>query len=186
MSPALSAAALRGAAEGSVVALAMAGDDKAFDELARRRQAWLRSLLRRLSRDATLADDLAQQALVQAWRTIGTLRSPMAFGSWMRTLAVNTWLQHLRAHAQPLEPLPDDDRLDEGAPATVAERIDLDAALATLAPAARLCIVLAYQEGLSHAEISAASGLPVGTVKSHVVRGAARLREMLKDYKGGV
>ena len=65
-----------------------------------------------------------------------------------------------------------------------AERLDLDAALALLAPAARICVVLSYQEGLSHAEISTMTALPIGTVKSHVTRGAARLREVLKDYRG--
>jgi RNA polymerase sigma-70 factor (ECF subfamily) len=46
----------------------------------------------------------------------------------------------------------------------------------------RLCLVLAYNEGMSHPEIAALTGLPLGTVKSHVSRGAARLREVLADY----
>lgn len=184
MTPKVTAGALRSAAEASVVALAMAGDDAAFSELVRRRAAALRNVLRRLCRDSSLTDDLAQQALVQAWRSIGTLRSPLAFGGWLRTVAVNTWLQHLRANAQRLDPLPDDDLLEPAATPMTAERLDLDAALALLAPAARVCVVLAYQEGQSHAEISAATGLPIGTVKSHVARGAARLRDVLKDYRG--
>jgi len=62
------------------------------------------------------------------------------------------------------------------------QRMDLDAALAMLAPEARLCVVLAYSEGMSHAEISGAAGLALGTVKSHISRGSARLRELLKAY----
>jgi RNA polymerase sigma-70 factor (ECF subfamily) len=62
------------------------------------------------------------------------------------------------------------------------ERLDLDAALATLPPQARLCVVLAYSEGMSHAEISDATAIPLGTVKSHIARGAARLREILHAY----
>jgi RNA polymerase sigma-70 factor (ECF subfamily) len=150
----------------------------------RRRHRYLRNLLRRLCRDAALADDLAQQAIVQAWRSISGLRAPLAFGGWLRTLAVNTWLQHVRVHdSRALEPLAEEDPADHGAHSTVAERLDLDAALALLAPAVRLCVVLAYQEGLSHGEISSATGLPIGTVKSHINRGAARLREALKDYR---
>ena len=64
------------------------------------------------------------------------------------------------------------------------ERLDLDAALATLPPHVRLCVVLAYEEGLSHQEIAANTGLPLGTVKSHISRGAARLREVLVEYQG--
>ena len=64
----------------------------------------------------------------------------------------------------------------------VAERMDLDAALATLPAEARLCVVLAYSEGMSHAEICDAAGIALGTVKSHITRGAARLRDVLRDY----
>jgi DNA-directed RNA polymerase specialized sigma24 family protein len=63
--------------------------------------------------------------------------------------------------------------------------MDLDAALATLPPDVRLCVVLAYNEGNSHPEIVALTGLPLGTVKSHIARGAARLRDTLADYGAG-
>ena len=62
--------------------------------------------------------------------------------------------------------------------------MDLDAALARLAPQPRLCVVLAYEEGLSHPEIAALTGMPIGTVKSHISRGAARLRDLLTAYEG--
>jgi RNA polymerase sigma-70 factor (ECF subfamily) len=51
-----------------------------------------------------------------------------------------------------------------------------------LAPAVRLCIVLSYHEGMSHGEIAATTQLPLGTVKSHIARGTARLRELLAAY----
>ena len=60
--------------------------------------------------------------------------------------------------------------------------MDLDAALAALPPDVRLCVVLAYSEGMSHAEISESKALALGTVKSDVARGAARLRESVLDY----
>jgi RNA polymerase sigma-70 factor (ECF subfamily) len=61
-------------------------------------------------------------------------------------------------------------------------RLTRDAALATLPGHVRLCVVLAYSEGMSHAEISESKAMPLGTVKSHIARGAARLREVLQDY----
>jgi RNA polymerase sigma-70 factor (ECF subfamily) len=64
-----------------------------------------------------------------------------------------------------------------------AEQLDLDRALAKLTHTERLCVVLAYSEGLSHGEISAAAALPLGTVKSHVRRGAQRLRVLLRAYE---
>jgi hypothetical protein len=64
----------------------------------------------------------------------------------------------------------------------VSAQLDLDAALARLPADARLCVVLAYSEGMSHAEISDSTAMPLGTVKSHIARGAARLRELLHGY----
>ncbi len=177
--------ALSAAAEAVVVALASAGDDQAYGELVRRRQSQIRELLRRLSHDSALADDLAQQAFVRAWRTIRTLKAPAAFGGWLRKIAVNVWLQHVRARSGretlvegPSGGLP----TEPSSEPTTAEQVDLDRALALLAPDVRLCVVLAYAERMSHREISEATGLPLGTVKSHIARGAARLRETLHAY----
>jgi RNA polymerase sigma factor (sigma-70 family) len=173
---------LVGADELSVVICAMAGDDDAYGELVRRRQNSIRQLFRRLCRDWALADDLAQQTFLQAWRTIGTLKSPAAFSGWLRRLAINTWLQRIRAE-KPLISTTDLDELpDEMEPPTLNEQLDLDGALATLPPDVRLCITLAYAERMSHREICEAIGLPLGTVKSHITRGAARLRGLLGAY----
>jgi RNA polymerase sigma-70 factor, ECF subfamily len=180
---ALSGASLGQAAEAAVVALAMSGDAAAFCEVVRRRQSWLRNLLRRLCRDPALADDLAQQVFLQAWRSLPGLRSVAAFGAWLRRLALNAWLAHLRA-APPATITMDAKELASAAVTLPGpERLDLDRALARLAPDERLCIVLAYSEGMSHGEISAATDLPLGTVKSHVRRGAERLRALLHAYQ---
>lgn len=188
MSGELSRAALGAAAETTLAGLAISGDDSAYGELVRRRQAWVRELLRRLCREPALADDLAQQSFLQAWRRIRTLQSPAAFSGWLRKIAVNTWLQNIRARGHdtvgsaPGEPSERDDTPSHEP--TVTERIDLDRALSQLAPAVRLCIVLAYGERMSHREIADATDLPLGTVKSHITRGAARLRGLLHAYEG--
>ncbi len=182
MTRALSPAALRGADELSVIALAIAGDDLAYGELVRRRQGSVRSLFRRLCRDPALADDLAQQTFLQAWRSIGTVKSPAAFGAWLRRLAVNIWLQRARTERSRPGLVELEEAPDPACHATVGEQLDLDSALATLTPDVRLCITLAYAERMSHSEISEATHLPLGTVKSHISRGAARLRQLLGAY----
>lgn len=177
-------AALGEAAEAVVVALAMGGDRDAFCELVWRRQSWLRNLLRRLCRDPALADDLAQQVFIRAWRSLPQLKSSAAFGAWLRRLAINTWLAEARA-STPAESQYEAEELPAAAvfmPAA-AEQLDLDRALAKLTHTERLCVVLAYHEGMSHAEIGAATALPLGTVKSHVRRGSQRLRVLLHAYQ---
>jgi len=173
--------ALGAASETAVVALAMSGDDAAFGELVRRRQDAIRNLFRRMARDHALADDLAQQAFVSAWKSITSLKSPSAFGAWLRKLAVNCWLQYVRVKKHDVA-LGEDEFWGPAQLPTVAERLDLDAALAALPADARLCVVLAYSEGMSHAEISESTGLALGTVKSHITRGSARMRELLHAY----
>jgi RNA polymerase sigma factor (sigma-70 family) len=171
------------ASEPALVALAMCGDHSAFAELVRRRQSWLRTLLRRMCRDDTLADDLAQQVLLRAWRGLPALRSVAAFGAWLRRLAVHAWLERRRQRSAATEPLDDMEPLLAAPDFDPGVGLDLDRALAQLADDVRLCIVLAYGEGMSHEEISTLSALPLGTVKSHIRRGSARLRALLEAYE---
>jgi RNA polymerase sigma factor (sigma-70 family) len=172
------AAALATVAESMLVVTARLGDRYAFAELVRRRQATVRTLLRRLCRDAALADDLAQETFLQAWRQLPRLRAAGAFGGWLRRVAVSIWLQHARR----VETFAELDAGEEGATPMTSERLDLNAALAQLPAAVRLCIVLAYHEAMSHSEIAALTHLPLGTVKSHIARGTERLRAMLSAY----
>jgi RNA polymerase sigma-70 factor (ECF subfamily) len=170
--------------EESVVALAVSGDDGAFAELVRRRQKRVRDLLRRLCGNHALADDLAQKTFVEAWRGIRTLRDPGAFGGWLKRVAVNAWLAEARRVPAPIDD--DEDALLAVAdPAPSPERsaggIDLERALARLSPGERLCVVLAHGEGMTHAEIAEATRLPLGTVKSHVLRGSEKLKRIYSE-----
>ena len=183
MKSALPGTALGQADERAVLTLAISGDTHAFSELVRRRQSWLRNLLRRLCRDPALADDLAQQVFLQAWRSLRNLRSADAFGAWLRRLAINTLRAHVRARKGALTENTDVDETASPDSRMGGEQLDLDRALASLSGDERLCIVLAYSEGMSHSEINEATGLPLGTVKSHIRRGAERLRTLLHAYR---
>src|SRR6185369_14961023 len=179
----LSAAELREAADALVIALACAGDDQAFTEIVRRRHARVRRFMYRLCRRPALGDDLAQQVFLKMWRSMPALRAAAAFDGWLKRIMVTTWLEEVRRDklelAREVEDADFGSRRD-----TTGERIDLDAALAQLPAEPRLCVVLAYDEGLTHPEIAALTGMPIGTVKSHISRGAERLRELLAEYEG--
>ena len=183
MSPPCANDRIASAAEPSLVALAMSGDDKAFEELVRRRQGTIRWLMRQLTGDWAVADDFAQEAFFRAWQKLRTLRAPGAFGGWLRQIAVNIFLQHIRRTGSAIRDsseVASDSTLDDGDPSA---QIDLEKALARLRPIERLCVVLAYDEQMSHGEICSTTGLPLGTVKSHISRGSARLRQYLADYE---
>jgi RNA polymerase sigma-70 factor, ECF subfamily len=176
---------LSSAAEAVVIGLAASGETSAFDELVRRKQSGVRSLMRYLSHDAALAEDLAQQVFVEMWKSLPRLESPRAFHGWLKRIAVNVWLQHARKKdifsSRRTDPL--DEFEEQGVhDAPHGRDIDLDRALSQLPAPARLCIVLAYHEGMSHAEIAQATGMPLGTVKSHISRGEARLKDILSVY----
>lgn len=167
----------------SIVALAMEGDDTSYEELVRRFQPFIRSLMKRLCRNRETADDLSQQVFFQAWRKLDGLQEPAAFAGWLRQIAISEWLQFIRRkHIETREM--DENVTDiKGKCDRIDQRMDLDDALSRISQAERLCIVLAYSQGMSHSEIAAATAWPLGTVKSHIARGGTRLREILSAYR---
>ena len=167
--------------EAFLVSLARTGDRNAFEELVQRRQSSIRNLMRRFCGDYTLADDLAQQVFLKVWLNIRKLREVSAFGAWLKRLAVNVWLQHIRKN----------DALRGAAEFVGTERaqrdstgvgMDLDRALLSLPSQERLCVVLSYQEGMSHREIAELTSTPLGTVKTYIRRGAEQLQQILSAY----
>ncbi len=167
--------------EALIVSLASRGDRDAFAELVRRRQSWMRNLMRRFSGDATQADDLSQQVFLQAWRKIRQLKDPTRFGGWLKQIAVNEWLQYLRRN-DPLRGASDERDVPLATTDSRNVTIDLDGALSTLPGPVSACIVLSYYERMTHEEIAELTGIKLGTVKSHIRRGSERLREMLAAY----
>lgn len=168
--------------EAFLASLACTGDRRAFEELVRRRQSSMRNLMRRFCGDHALADDLAQQVFLKVWLNIRGLRRPSAFSAWLRRLAVTVWLQQVRRQdaLRGANELSGSEAAQREASTSVG--MDLDRALATLPESERLCVVLSYNEGLTHSEIAELTGTPLGTVKSHIRNGAQRLRQALSAY----
>jgi len=177
----LAVAELKQAPDPLVIALACTGDDSAFAEVLRRRQGRVRKFMYHLCRNTAQGDDLAQQVFLTAWQSLRQLRSAVAFDGWLKRIMVTTWLAEVRRGKPSTTSDLDPADIAVHHDATSA-RMDLDAALSTLPPDMRLCVVLAYSDGLSHPEIVALTDMPLGTVKSHISRGAARLRQILADY----
>jgi RNA polymerase sigma factor (sigma-70 family) len=166
------------------VAQAVAGDRAAFAELVRSHQGKVRAQLRRLvGHDLALADDLAQEAFVQAWLHLNEFRGEARFATWLYRIAYRRFLMHLRSR---------DEAAIDGPMATVEPRhhpepgaalkIDIDKALMRLPADERAALVHCYHLDLTHDEAAAVLGVPLGTLKSQVARGKVRLAEALAAW----
>ena len=150
------------------------GSTAAFESLVRRNQSLVRGFLRRLTGNAAQAEDLAQETFLMAWRRIGSYEAKGSFKGWLVRIAYTQFLQERRSRQSAARRdeayMLEADTLQDDA-AGVEAKIDLDRILTLLSPEQRAAMALCYGEGMSHAEAADALGLPLGTVKSHVMRG---------------
>ncbi|MEI6223609.1 MAG: sigma-70 family RNA polymerase sigma factor [Deltaproteobacteria bacterium] len=172
-----------GPSDAELCARVVAHDDRhAFAALVRRHQSAIRSVLRRLcGGDAALADDLSQETFVRAWKGLRSWSGGARFSTWLHRIAVNAWISQAR-RAEP--PVPDDPGHQEAASGPVEARRDLERAFAHLRPEERLALALAYAQDLTHEEAAEVAGWPVGTLKSHLLRGKEKLRQRLVPQEG--
>jgi RNA polymerase sigma factor (sigma-70 family) len=169
-------------ADDQLVGLAVGGDRAAYGELVRRHARFVRDLVRRMGADATLADDLTQDAFIDAMRSLPAYRFEAPFTAWIRTVAARLYLKRKYRDARMIvmaDPIDAETSPDAGR-ADLDVRMDLDAALKALSPAERTCVTLCHGAGLTGQEIADALDVPLGTVKSHVTRGLEKLRRRLK------
>jgi len=163
---------------------AAAGDAAAFAVLVRRHQSQLRGFLLRMTRgDHALADDLAQESFLEAFRKIGQFGRGSFFG-WLAAIAYSRYL--MEARKRKLENLDEAPEIPDGAPepqTASAVKLDLERAMARLQPAQRAALTLCFAQGMSHEEAAAALVMPLGTLKSHVNRGREKLAAMLGDWR---
>lgn len=161
---------------------------QAFEQLVRRHQGLVRAQLRRLvGDDVALADDLAQETFVLAWRKLGQFRGESRFATWLYRIAYSCFLQHLRGRGGcALEaPALDDDPSGSADAPGPEWGLDLDAALRRLSINQRAALMYCVQLEFTHEEAAVVLDMPLGSVKTHVNRGKARLRQLLKDWAPG-
>ena len=159
-------------------------DHHAFAELVRRHQSSVRGLLRQLTRtDVALADDLGQEAFLRAYKNIRSFRGEARFSTWLYRIAYNCFREEARKRKElvgidetQLEAEPDPQSVDP------ALKHDLMHALQLLPLHERSAILLCCQNGLSHNEAARVLDIPLGTVKTNVLRGREKLKKLLAAW----
>jgi RNA polymerase sigma-70 factor, ECF subfamily len=159
----------------------LAGDLDAFEGIVQRWQHRLVSLAWRFCRDPALAEDMAQEAFLKAFRSLAAFRGESAFSTWLTAVALNTYRSRLRAEGPPLLSLDPARtfRTEAGALRGLMERQDAEGvrkAILTLPARYREAILLFYFEDKSVAEAASVLGIAEGTLKARLHRGRALLR----------
>ena len=159
-------------------------DQHAFGELVKRHQSLVRNLLRKLLRgDDARADDLAQETFLKAHRNLHQFGQRARFSTWLCGIAYNEfriWARGAREEAS----------LDEAvyepsvghAQGTHDFRQDLNQAMKFLSLEERTAVVCCAMQGMSHSEAVEVLGWPLGTVKTHLLRGKEKLRNLLAEW----
>ena len=153
------------------------------------------SLIVRIVRDPVLAEDLAQESFVKAFRHLGRFDPKKKLASWLFKIAHNTTLDHLRRKSLDTVPLEPSDETGEeswdvvaapetSAPDRQAESAELlrglEKAIARMRPNYREILLLRFREGLAYNEIADVVGLPMGTVKIQLHRARKQLARELE------
>ena len=194
--------------EGDTLALverAKNGDDDAFSTLVERYERFVYNtavrVLSAASQSPDLADDIAQEAFIKAWRSLSSFRGDCTFSTWLYRIAVNCAKDGIRAASRrpsvSLSSLASGDDEDEGEewdipvtsgdtiPEEAAERSELilavRRAVESLPDEQRQVIVLRDLHGLPYQEISDKLGIELGTVKSRLNRGRQNLKTILEN-----
>ena len=173
----------------------LSGEPRAFAELIRRYERLVTHIVYRMISDDEDRRDLCQDVFIKVYRNLATFKFEAKLSTWISRIAYNTCINHLRKHREELivEILPDVESMDH-LPAQIAlpdretEARDLAARLrseiAGLPAAYRTILALYHIDEMSYAEIAEITGMPEGTVKSHLFRARKHLRRRLMSKYG--
>jgi RNA polymerase sigma-70 factor, ECF subfamily len=185
--------------ESEAILLAQQGDAAAFEVLYRLHNRRVFALCVRMSVDRSEAEDLTQETFLTIFRKIQSFRGESAFSTWVHRVTVNTVLMRFRKKNIASESLDEPNEWDENGPKAMPQlgerdlqlsgtidRLNLERAIAQLAPGCKLMFLLHDVEGYRHEEIAAIAGCTVGNSKSQLHKARVRLRELLSSPVRGL
>ena len=159
------------------------GDREAFASLVQMTSDRMYAIAARILRDADLAEDALQGALITAWKSLPTLRDPARFEAWLRRLLVHACYaeaRRRRSWATNIRVLPVDGPVGPDGLLTIVERDALDRAFGRLSIEQRAVFVLHHHLGLALTEIAETLGVPAGTARSRLHYATRALRAAIE------
>lgn len=189
-----------GEVDRDLVRRSLAGEQDAFAEIVRNHQRRVYAVALRMTRRHEVADDIAQETFIRAYRSLSRFELGRPLAPWLTRIAVNLAINHLKGPASREQALYTEDS-PEGPP-KLQEILDggnetedpmrrlqtkefaraFARALERLSPDHRAVLVLKVDEGMRYEEIAATLGISTGTVMSRLFRARARLKSMLEAY----
>ena len=156
---------------------------KAFDQLVHKYQSPIRRFFLNLTcGDSELSDDLAQDTFIKAYTNIASFRNLSSFSTWLYRIAYNIFYDYIRSRKETADlDAREIDAINSVEQENVGQRMDIYQSLKTLKEAERTCVTLFYLEDVSIDKIAGITGMPVGTVKSHLSRGKEKIATYLKQ-----
>jgi RNA polymerase sigma-70 factor (ECF subfamily) len=167
--------------DAAAAARVVAGDAGAFDGIVRRWQHRLVGLAWRFCRDRALAEDMAQEAFLKAYRSLAGFRGESSFGTWLTAVAINTYRSRLRSEGAPLVHLDPAGSFGQE-PGTLQQLADrqrdeaVRRAVLTLPERYRDALVVYYFHEMDVGQAAAALAIAEGTLKARLHRGRELLR----------
>jgi RNA polymerase sigma-70 factor, ECF subfamily len=166
----------------------LGGDQRAFEVLIRRHEDRIFALALKMMGDRADALEAAQETFITAFRQASSFRGEAAFGTWLYRVGINACKDLLRKRArmpvpeaEPLENQRGGSEHDVGE--TVAVRMDVSRALASIPEEYREAVALHDLGGFRYEEIARIAGVPVGTIKSRISRGRRLLALRLEHRR---
>jgi RNA polymerase sigma-70 factor (ECF subfamily) len=169
------------------------GDPSAFEELVRPHLDSVRRFIFSLTSNWSDADDIAQEALLKAFRSFNTFDERASLSTWLYTVARSTcvdWSRSRIGKVRPHKPLKDNEPAREPSQdELLEEKLNAELlwqAIERLDEKHRVVLVLFDIEGVTYEEIAAIENIPVGTVRSRLSRARSRLHELLNPPQVGI
>lgn len=166
-----------------VAQVVVLGNKRAFDTLVKKYQSRVRRFfLHQTLGDEELSDDLAQETFIKAYTHLASFKNLSNFSTWLFRIAYNIFYDYIRNRKETsgLEDW-EVDATYQTEQRRIGEEMDIYRGLSLLKETERTCITLRYMEDLPVDKIASITGMPSGTVKSHLSRGKEKLANFLKQ-----